>query len=92
MINGITKDGDVTETGKGEKGQRIHAQNSWMVDIFMLMYFLFAYVTWNLNCLYANEGKPIDKLSARQKEEELVCSMEFEHMLEKPKDLLQTRC
>ena len=45
MTNEVNKDGDVTETYKGEKSQEIHAHNSWMKDVFMLIYFLFAYVT-----------------------------------------------
>ena len=71
ITNEITKDGDVTETGKGEKSQEIHAQNSWMADIFMLMYFLFAYVTGNLIHLYADEGELVDKLFVGQRKKEL---------------------
>ena len=72
---------------KMEEDQRIHTQNSWMADIFMLMYFLVAYVKGNLNCLCVDEEKYIDRLTVGKKEEELVCS-KFEHMLEQPKDLL----
>ena len=34
----------------------------------------------------------MDNLFVGQRKEELVCSMKSEHMLEKPKDLLQTEC
>ena len=67
MTNEITKDGDVTKIGKGEKSQEIHARNSWMTDIFMLMYFLFAYVTRNLIYLYEDKGEPVEKLFAGQR-------------------------
>ena len=50
MVNETTKGSEVTEARKREEDQRIHTQNLWMVDIFMLMYFLVAYVTGNLNC------------------------------------------
>ena len=63
-----------------------------MVDIFMLINFLFSFVTRKLICLYVDEDKAIDKLIAGQMEEELVCSMKFGHMLEEPKDLLQKEC
>ena len=56
MANEITKDSDVIETRRMEEGQRIHASNSWMKYVFMLIYFLFAYVTRNLINLYADEG------------------------------------
>ena len=48
MTNEITKDDYVIEIGKGEEIQEIHAHNSWMKDVFMLIYFLFSYVTGNL--------------------------------------------
>ena len=91
MVNEITKGSEVTEARKREEDQRIHTHNSWMAKIFMLMYFLFSYVTGNLNCLCADEEKPIDKLSTGKKEEEIVYS-KSEHMLEEPKDLLQIQC
>ena len=55
----------------------------------MLISFMFNFVTGRLNCSYVDEDKPIDKLAACQMEEEIVCSMKYEHMLEEPKDLLQ---
>ena len=60
-----------------------------MEDIFMLISFMFNFVTGRLNCSYADEDKPTDKLSACKMEEEIVCSMKYEHMLEEPKYLLQ---
>ena len=45
MTNEITKDGDVTKTCRGEERQEIHAHNSWMKDVFVLIYFMFSYVT-----------------------------------------------
>ena len=48
-------------------------------------------MTVNLINLFADEGEPIDNLFAGQRKEELVCSMKSEHMLEKPKDQLQTQ-
>ncbi len=53
-----------------------------MVDIFTIMYFLFAYVTGNLIYLYADEGGPIDILFAGQRKEELKCSKKSEHVPE----------
>ena len=90
MTNEITKDGDVTKIGKGEKTQETQANNSCMANIFMLINFMFSFVTWKLICLYAYEDKNTDKLCTGQMEEELVCSMNSKHMLEEPKDLLQT--
>ena len=64
--------------------------NSRMKDVFMLIYFMFSYVTGNLINLCENEGEPVDNLFAGQRKEELVCSMKYEHMMDKPKDELQT--
>ena len=37
MVKEITKDSDVIEASKRGEDQRVHAQNSWMAEIFMLM-------------------------------------------------------
>ena len=92
MINEVIKDGDVIETYKGEKSQEIHAQNSWMTGIIMLMSFMFVFVTGRLICLYADEDEPIDKLSTSLMEKEFKFSMKSENVLEEPKDLLHTEC
>ena len=52
---------------------------------------MFSYVTRNLVNLCADEGELVDNLFAGQRKEEIVCSMKSEHMLEKPKDQLQTQ-
>ena len=82
MTNEITKDGDVEETGKGEKRKEIHAHNSWMKYVFMLIYFLFSYVIGNLINLCADEGEPIDNLFVGQRKEELEYSNNYKHILE----------
>ena len=89
MTNEITKDGDVTKTGKGEKSQEIQSKNPCTAYIFMLISFMFTFVARRLIYSYADEDKPTNKLYACQMEEEIVCSMKYEHMLEEPKDLLQ---
>ena len=86
MTNEITKDGDVTKTCRGEERQEIHAHNSWMKDIFMLIDFVFSYVTGNLINLCADEGEPVDNLFAGQRKEKLEYSKKYEHILEEPKD------
>ena len=94
MVKEITKDSDVIEVSRREEGQRVLTRNSWMKYVFMLIYFMFSYVTENMIHLYANEGEPVKKLVLVQRKKELKCSilssMEFEHMLEEPKDMLQT--
>ena len=91
MVTQITKDGDVIVTSKGEGGKRIQEENSWTSSIIMLINFLFTVVTGRLNCLYAGRGEPIDNLFAGQRKEELECSKESKHMLEEPKNQLQTQ-
>ena len=88
----VTKDGDVTKTGKGEKSQEIHANNSWMTGIITLTSFLFAFLTGRLICLYADEDEPSDKLSASQMEKEFKFSIKSKNVLEERKDLLETEC
>ena len=61
-----------------------------MTDIFMLMYFLFAYVTRNLIYLYEDKGEPVEKLFAGQIKKEFKCSKKHENILEEPNDQLQT--
>ena len=57
----------------------------------MLIRFMFTVVTETLNYLCANEGEPVDNLFSGQRKEELECSKKHEHMLEEPKDQLQTQ-
>ena len=45
MVDEITEDDKVAEASKGEKGQIIHAHNSWKTNIFVLIYFLFDCIT-----------------------------------------------
>ena len=45
MVKEITKDSDVIEASRRDEGQIVLTQNSWMKDIFMLIYFMFSYVT-----------------------------------------------
>ena len=59
-----------------------------MEDIFMLMCFLFTYVTRNLIHLY--EGEHVEKLFAGHIKKEFKCSKKHENMLEEPNDQLQT--
>ena len=74
------------EARRREEGQRIMTKNYWMKDVFMLIYFLFAYVTGNLINLCADEGEPVDNLFASQNKEKLEYSKKYEHILEEPKD------
>ena len=62
-----------------------------MEDVFMLIYFMFAYVTRNLTNLCADEGEPVDNLFAGQRKEKLEYSKKYEQILEEPKDQLQTQ-
>ena len=57
-----------------------------MKYVFMLIYFMFSYVTENMIHLYADEGEPVDNLFTSQRKEKLECSKKSEHMLEEPKD------
>ena len=86
MVTKIIKDGDVIVTSRREVGQRIQVENSWMRDIYMLIYFMFAYVTRNLTNLCADEGEPVNNLFAGQRKEKLEYSKKSEHILEEPKD------
>ena len=90
MVTKITKDGDVTVTSKGEEEQRFQEENSWTSIIIMLINFMFTIVIGRLNCIYAGRGEPIDNLFARKRKEEMECSKKSEHMLEEPKNQLQT--
>ena len=45
MVAEIIEDGDVRVTSKREEGKQIQVYNSWMRDIFILIYFLFDHVT-----------------------------------------------
>ena len=49
MVKEITKDSDVIEASKREEGQSVLTHNSRMKDVFMLIYFMFAYVTGNFD-------------------------------------------
>ena len=62
-----------------------------MKYVFMLIYFLFSYVTGNLINLCVDEGEPVDNLFAGQRKEELEYSNNSKHILEEPKDQLQTQ-
>ena len=90
MVTEITKGGDVTVTSKGEEGKRIQQENSWTSSIIMLINFMCIVVTRRLNCLYAGRGEPVDNLFVGQRKEELEFSKKSEHMLEEPKNQLQT--
>ena len=61
-----------------------------MKDVFMLIYFLFAYAIGNLINLYVNEGEHVEKLFAGHIKKEFKCSKKHENMLEEPNDQLQT--
>ena len=69
MAKEITKDSDVIEAPKREEDQRVHAHNSWMEEIFMLIYLLFVVVTQRMNCLCAYERELVDDLFAGQRKE-----------------------
>ena len=52
---------------------------------------MFAYVIGNLINLCADEEELVDKLFVGQRKEKLEYSKKSEHILEEPKDQLQTR-
>ena len=52
---------------------------------------MFTIVMGRLNCLYVGRGEPVDNLFAVKIKEELECSKKSEHMLEEPKNQLQTQ-
>ena len=66
-VKEITKDNDVIEASRREEEQRVLIQNSWLKDVFMLIYFLFYYVTRNLINLHAYEGELVENLFAGQR-------------------------
>ena len=61
-----------------------------MKYVFMLIYFIFSYVTRNLINLCADEGEPVENLFLGQRKEKIEYSKKYEHILEEPKDQLQT--
>ena len=89
MAKEITKNSDVIEASRREEDQRVLTRNSWMKDISMSIYFMFAYVTGNFINLCADEVEPFDNLFSGQRKKDLESSKESEHMLEEPKDQLQ---
>ena len=91
MVKQITKDSDVIEASRREEGKRFLTWNSRMKDVIMLKCFLFSYVIGNLINLCADEGKPVDNLFTGQRKEKLEYSKKSEHILEEPKDQLQTQ-
>ena len=90
MVKEITKDIVVIEASRREEGQIVLTLNSRMKDVFMLIYFLFAYVTGNLINLCVDEGEPFDNLFAGQRKEELEYSKKSKHILKALEDHLQT--
>ena len=91
MIIEITKGDDVTVTRKGEERKKFQEEYSWISSIIMLINFLFTVLTGRMNFLYAGRGEPIDNLFAGKRKEELECSKKSKHMLEEPKNQLQTQ-
>ena len=86
MVKEITKDSDLIEASRREEGQRVLTHNYRMKDAFMLIYFMFAYVTGNLINPRTDEGEPVDNLFTGQRKEKRECSKKSEYMLEEPKD------
>ena len=74
------------EVSRREEGQRVLTHNSWMKYVFMLIYFIFAYVAGNLINLCADGGERVDNLFEGQRKEELEYSNNSKHILEEPND------
>ena len=51
-----------------------------MKDVFVLIYFLFAYVIGNLINLCADEREPFENLFVGQRKEKLEYSKKYEHI------------
>ena len=73
MLGEIAKGSDVmeyfeTEAIEEDNGHKFHSTNSWMIEIFMTLCFVFAFVAGKVVCLIASQMK-----------DEHKCFMKDEH-------------